>query len=68
MIKRAILRFFSVIRGFFRGFADVVSRLNLLGRVVFGFLAAVLVAGIVLAIALPQRGVETGPRIAGRSS
>ena len=57
MFFRVTERIFSAIRNFFGGFADVVQRLNLLGRITFGFVAAILVVGIVLAIVLPQRSI-----------
>ena len=43
---------------FFKGLANTVSRLNLLGKVIFGVVSAAVVAGAVLAIVLPGRSAD----------
>lgn len=59
MIKRFFIKSKAAVSLFFRGFADIIRKLNLLGKLVFGFIIAGLITGVVLAIVLPAQAKET---------
>ena len=55
MKKSVIGRIFFNLNRFFRGLAGMARRLSLVGKVTFGVVAAALIAGVVLAIVLPDK-------------
>ncbi len=55
MIKRVFERIAGAANSFFKKSADIMVRLNLLGKLTAGVITAAVIAGVVLAIVLPGR-------------